>query len=99
MQNLKGSECTIQHLFYFVNNMLLTETAFISANRLVICLKYCSGAIAWRSLYTILLQSTWMLSVTIKYCTHNKYVIWKLWTSTTETELKDFTSETLYLSC
>jgi hypothetical protein len=29
---------------------ILTSTAFISAKRLVICLKYCSGAIACKSL-------------------------------------------------
>ena len=34
----------------------LTDTALISAKRLVICLKYCSGVIATRSLYTIFLK-------------------------------------------
>lgn len=35
----------------------LTDTALISAKRFVICLKYCSGVRATRSLYTIFLKS------------------------------------------
>jgi len=33
-------------LFPSLNDMPLTETALIFASRLVICLKYCSGAMA-----------------------------------------------------
>lgn len=35
---------------------VLTETALISATRRVTCLKYCSGVMELRSLYTIRLK-------------------------------------------
>lgn len=38
------------------NVYALTDTAFISASLLVICLKYCSGVMAIKSLYTIFLK-------------------------------------------
>lgn len=48
----------------------LTDTALISAKRFVICLKYCSGVRATRSLYTIFLKSEKMCAQYVDLRSH-----------------------------